>query len=293
MKIATRVRMYKRPGRLTTEAWRRSAAWLSAILLMATSAFALETYDLKADFGDGADTNNPNRQWSLRYGSELLPQHYWLGSESAWLWDWSGSTVPSFAFETQTKWNDCQPGDIVMQGAFGGASRANILWTAPGNGTINIAGRTWDAYGGRGGSWTLSITGTQVAGGTIAASSKRNSVGVTFFENLAAGQSITNVPVATGTQVVFNQDSGTAGIEMTISYAANADTNIIIRAFSGNGMLSWTAGSSVASATIEWAPTASGPWTNTWVGLVDIPNTGATCTVAVPMFYRVIGKPAP
>lgn len=106
-----------------------------------------------------------------------------------------------------------------MQGAYNaGDPQANILWTAPRNGTINIRGRTWDAYGGRPGAWTLYVGGSQVAGGSIVASSKRTSVGVTFAENILPGQRITKVPVDAGTQIVFNQYNGSVGVEMTISY---------------------------------------------------------------------------
>jgi hypothetical protein len=175
-------------------------------------------YDLNADWGDGTEVNNPNGTWALRYGEDPLPLHYWMPSEYAWIWDWTAqTTVPSFAFETISKWNDCLPGDIIMQGTNGGTN-GNICWTAPTAGTVNISGRTWDAYGGRGGSWTLYVDATQVAGGTLAASSKRYSNGVTFAENILAGMSLTDVPVLAGTVVVFNQVAATAGVQMTVSY---------------------------------------------------------------------------
>lgn len=59
--------------------------------------------------GNGSDTNNPHGVWSLQYGNNPLLLHYWHSTESAWFWDWSGTTVPSFAFETLAKWNDYQP----------------------------------------------------------------------------------------------------------------------------------------------------------------------------------------
>ena len=175
------------------------------------------TDDLNTAWGDGSATSNPNGPWSLRYGGELLTNHYWMSSESAWIWDWNGSTVPSFAFETVAKWNDCFPGDIVMQGTFGGQP-ASIRWTAPRDGVIDISGRTWDAYGGRPGTWTLAVGATQVAGGTIAASSKRTSVGVSFGENALPGKTLIAVPVTAGTAVVFTQDSASAGVQFKVSY---------------------------------------------------------------------------
>ena len=183
-------------------------AVLTAIFTAASlTTSGAATYDLNAAWGDGSATSNPNGPWSLRHGDELLANHYWLGSESAWVWDSNGSTVPSFAFETLTKWNDCQPGDIIMQGTFGGQP-ATIRWTAPSDGLIDISGRTWDAYGGREGSWTLSVGATQIAGGTITANSRRTSTGVTFAENLLPDKSITAVPVVAGTRVVERSGLG-------------------------------------------------------------------------------------
>lgn len=193
-------------------------AALAAILTAASLTTAdAATYDLNAAWGDGSATSNPNGPWSLRYGDELLANHYWLESEAAWIWDWNGSTVPSFNFTRQSKWNDCQPGDIIMQGNFGGQP-GNIRWTAPSDGVIDISGRTWDAYGGRAGSWTLAVGAAQVAAGTIAANSTRTSAGVTFAENLLPGKSLTSVPVVAGTTVVFTQDSASSGVKFTVTY---------------------------------------------------------------------------
>lgn len=273
----------------------RSEGWLLAFLLFATVAAGSSTYDLNTDWGNGSGNNNPNGPWSLRYGNDLLPLHSWLGSESAWLWDWSGSTVPSFAFETLSKWNDCLPGDIVMQGVISAsAPHANIGWTAPGKGSINISGRTWDAYGGRSGAWTLFVGGSQVAGGTIAASSKRTSAGVAFAENILPGQGITNVPVLPGTQVVLNQDYGTAGVEMTILYDAwpPAETNIIITGFHGNGKLTWTNNDTNLFYRVEWASSLTPPdtWHSDYASLIDIQTATSIVTSSVPMFYRVCGS---
>ena len=73
----------------------------------------------------------------------------------------------------------------------------------------------------------------------------------------------------------------------------------VITSFSGNGVL--VASNLVAGsvATVEWASSLSGPWTNTWAGLdaVTVGSNGVI-SVSVPMFYRVRGvaqvtNPAP
>lgn len=66
----------------------------------------------------------------------------------------------------------------------------------------------------------------------------------------------------------------------------------VIASFSQNGelvctnLLAWT------MATVEWAPTVDGPWTNSWAGLESVMvDSNGTIRVGVPMFYRVRGVP--
>jgi formylglycine-generating enzyme required for sulfatase activity len=64
----------------------------------------------------------------------------------------------------------------------------------------------------------------------------------------------------------------------------------VITSFSQNGLLvcSNLAPGSVAS--VEWASSASGPWTNNWAGLDAVTaDTNGAIQVSVPMFYRVRG----
>jgi hypothetical protein len=213
--------------------------WLRANFIVSFAVLALvespalrsqtTVYNLTSDWS-ATSTANPNGQWSLRYGTTVLTNRYWLASENAWIWDVNSSTNPSFAFETAAKtgWNDGLAGDIVMQGVTTGSAYfasqtttfANVAWTAPSDGTITISGRTWDAYGGRSGAWTLNVNGTEVAGGNIAANSTRGSSGVTFAGNIISGQTLSALAVFAGQQVVFNQYGATAGIEMTVAFTA-------------------------------------------------------------------------
>ena len=73
-------------------------------------------------------------------------------------------------------------------------------------------------------------------------------------------------------------------------HGVRAETNLVITSFQGNGELSWSAPTNLESVTVEWSPTASGPWSSSWNQLVALPNTNAVRTVSVPMFYRVVGK---
>ena len=65
-----------------------------------------------------------------------------------------------------------------------------------------------------------------------------------------------------------------------------------IESLSLNGDLICTGLRPSSTATVEWAPTVNGPWTNSWAGLdaVAVDDDG-TIRVKVPMFYRVLAAP--
>jgi len=60
-----------------------------------------------------------------------------------------------------------------------------------------------------------------------------------------------------------------------------------IRSFSGNGQLTWTNTFTNALYSVEWAPTVTGAWTDTWASLKGFAVGGPVSTAQVPMFYRV------
>lgn len=68
----------------------------------------------------------------------------------------------------------------------------------------------------------------------------------------------------------------------------------VISSFSQNGELVCTNLLPGTVASVEWASSVAGPWTNNWVGLdaVQVGSNG-TIQVSVPMFYRVRGTPSP
>lgn len=70
-------------------------------------------------------------------------------------------------------------------------------------------------------------------------------------------------------------------------------TNVVITSFSGNGILTWTSSLSNAAYRVEWAPSLSATWTDSWQNLVGIQIATPTCSVPVPMFYRVIAQHPP
>jgi formylglycine-generating enzyme len=64
----------------------------------------------------------------------------------------------------------------------------------------------------------------------------------------------------------------------------------VITSFSGNGVLVCSNLAPGSVATVEWAPTVTGPWTNNWAGLdaVTVDSNGMV-QASVPIFYRVRG----
>jgi formylglycine-generating enzyme required for sulfatase activity len=64
----------------------------------------------------------------------------------------------------------------------------------------------------------------------------------------------------------------------------------VVSSFGQNGVLVCTNLQPGSVASVEWAPTVAGPWTNTWTGLEAIAvASNGTLSVSVPMFYRVRG----
>ncbi len=70
--------------------------------------------------------------------------------------------------------------------------------------------------------------------------------------------------------------------------------NPVITSFSQNGVLVCSNLNPGSVASVEWAPSVTGPWNTNWASLNDVPvDSNGTVEVGVPMFYRVRGVPAP
>ena len=69
--------------------------------------------------------------------------------------------------------------------------------------------------------------------------------------------------------------------------------NPVITSFSLNGVLVCSNLNPGSVATVEWAPSVTGPWTNNWNSLAAVAvGSNKTIQVSVPMFYRVTGVAA-
>lgn len=76
------------------------------------------------------------------------------------------------------------------------------------------------------------------------------------------------------------------------SLTLHAD-EVQILSLTTNGSLTWTGPATKGAYRVEWAPSVNGPWSASWAALTNVPATGASVTVAVPMFYRVVYSPPP
>ena len=67
----------------------------------------------------------------------------------------------------------------------------------------------------------------------------------------------------------------------------------VIASFGSNGELVCTNLQPGSTASVEWAASVTGPWTNSWAALAAVTaDTNGAIRVSVPMFYRVRGVPA-
>ena len=86
------------------------------------------------------------------------------------------------------------------------------------------------------------------------------------------------------------------GVVCAMVIAAEGQSNLMIIASHGNGILEWTYPTNVGATSyrVEWASQAGGPWatfSNAAARLDNIEPTGTTMSAAVPMFYRVAARP--
>jgi hypothetical protein len=206
-------------------------------LLTASTVYAT-TYNVAADW---SLFSNPNGVWSYNVGSTALnsTQLNWGTVTGETFWATAGSTLPPAWTKAVTTGptkgvgdtGDWLPGDVI--GHASGQSNtnlANITWTSPINGQIDITGKAWDAYHccSRNDEWQLSFNGTIIAqrlgtgltGGILGIT--RSDTAALFANNLVIGQSLTNIAVKPGDVVMFELQTLTVnghftGLDLTIN----------------------------------------------------------------------------
>ncbi len=138
-------------------------------------------YDLRLDWTDAV---NPNGTWTYREGANALPQtpawgtQGFLGTQPAWARSapGAGNTFLPGWFRSGALTDlsyDWLSGDIVVHTTDGtngvGNGNANVIWTSPFTGTVDISGSVWRGRSiGRGNDWFVYRNGTLLSQGTLA-----------------------------------------------------------------------------------------------------------------------------
>lgn len=204
---------------------KESALILVAGLLLIGRAAAAETksdgrqiYDLKKDW---SNTSNPNGAWSYNQNSAAISQFqtFWWG-QAGWGYSWigEGCILKAGAYpvgmidpwgDPLTPAHDWKAGDVVMHAVslpYGGDTTfANISWTSPADGTIDIIGRAWDAqiFDDRDVSWSLIVGGNTVAQRSSVHGIFRKDKSARFNANRIVKHPLTGIPVTQGEVVEF------------------------------------------------------------------------------------------
>ena len=85
-----------------------------------------------------------------------------------------------------------------------------------------------------------------------------------------------------------------AAASLTLATPPVAGQTPVISSLGQNGQLVCTDLAPGSTASVEWAPSVLGPWTNNWTGLESVTvSSNGMIQVSVPMFYRVRGTPPP
>jgi hypothetical protein len=175
-------------------------------------------YDLQTDWSDAA---NPNGVWAYREGSNNLPHVNswqstlggWSTAQPAWSRSENGSNRLPVIFKSngsETFAHDWIAGDIIVHSwdssNGSGNGLANIVWTSPGAGTIDITGSTWAGRDiGRSNQWNLYVNNSLVTFGSVASGDPYSRANPFNFAVGSGGAGVLNdVIVSAGDTVRFN-----------------------------------------------------------------------------------------
>jgi hypothetical protein len=215
--------------------WRFRSLFAFAIgLFFVASGRAGTIYDLATQW---SNTANPNGPWTYREGSSALalvtsynfggsiggftPQAAWapsnVGGEFLPVWLESSQTGTPSGFQAGA----VLPGDVIVHStdSFNGSGQgiANVIWTAPSAGTIDISGDIWWVRNlGRVNDFSISVGGAVVADGSISdGSSFTRSSPLAFTSGLLPGDSFSGIPVSAGEIVELAITNGSAAGEIS------------------------------------------------------------------------------
>ena len=234
----------------------------TVVAVCSFSIFApAQTYDLGAQW---SDTANPNGPWTYRQGGSALPliSNYSGGGSF-------GFTQPAWA--PSNNWGDLLPvwfkstvdggprefdiltGDVVVHSTDSangiGEGIANVIWTSPAAGTINITGSIWHAANlGRSNDFFLYVGGSLKATGTVSdGGNYTRSNPLNFAAAVVSGQSLSGIPVSANEIVELDvvQDPSSpygtlAGITLQINETTSELSLGLRFDFTGDGKTDYT-----------------------------------------------------
>jgi hypothetical protein len=193
----------------------------AATLLFASCSRAGTVYNLG---GQWSNSSNPNGVWTYREGTSALPlvPHFNFGgtipgftAQPAWAPSNSvGSFLPVWLQSSQTgtpagfQPGAVLPGDVIVHSTDNangsGHGIANVIWTSPSAGTIDIIGDIWWVrnISGRANDFSISVGGTVIADGVISDGSIYTRANpLEFSSGVLAGDSLDQIAVSAGETV--------------------------------------------------------------------------------------------
>lgn len=196
----------------------------TVVSLAIAGAASGAVYDLAADF---SFASNPNGQWSYNEGANPLPyQADWLNGQPAFAMNpWPIVPFIPVIFQAISDQEDWLTGDVVFHSwdwsSGGTLGPANITWTAPGNGVIDISGNTWLARSlGRYNDVSLLLNGVPLDAITLFDGDAYDRANPYAFQG-----ALTNLAVTAGDVVMLRVDYNAdgvfgefAGLNLTINY---------------------------------------------------------------------------
>ena len=183
-------------------------------------------YNLATDW---SNASNPNGVWSYNQGNNPLPYSNFSFCCAQQAWDNGGSEPPAWLEVSTSTYvipDHWEMGDVLGHSTSqSGAPNANVTWTSPEAGTIDIQGKAWDAfhYFDRIDTWRLYVAGSLVAERNPVNGIVKSDPNAQFANNLVPGQSLTGLAVNPGDKVEFEIQALTyyghfVGVDLTVNY---------------------------------------------------------------------------
>jgi hypothetical protein len=259
--------------------WRQSCRCLLLVSIFTAGlaqALDLQSFDLRRDWSTNA---NPNGPWRYRSDSLVLPAYTWGDSftnrQPSWQRPFDG-TLPVWFLSTTDPVpanRDWKAGDIIVhtqdENHGFGQGQANVVWTSPFDGMVNIAGHVWlGRKVDRANNWKLFVRGNLVTQGFIAYNDAYTRENPFWFEGGTGGTNVLrSVPVAVGDEIMLEIRRTSVfgeyvGVNLTITQTIpdpdlTAEVGCVRVCFATASNVWYQLQHSTALATNDWFPTGT------------------------------------